>query len=108
MSLEEFDADPLELTLSPGDFMVGCTDGAFERFDAEGVIAGFGAFQQRVCQCHDLASPDAARETLASLDDLQDGPPDDDTVVLIVSMPVPVGRQPAANDPTGLTASTPT
>jgi serine phosphatase RsbU (regulator of sigma subunit) len=85
LSPEEFDAEPSTIQLEPGDSLVVCTDGAIERFNAEGTMAGFDAYCSHVGACEHRADPNAPADILRTLDSLQHGPPDDDTVLLIVS-----------------------
>ncbi len=84
---DSFDAEPITLHLSPGDAIVACTDGAFERFDENGVLGGFDEYRRHAEAIDAIGSIDAPAALLERLDALQAGPADDDTVVLIAALP---------------------
>ncbi len=83
---DEFDAEPITTHFEPGDALITCTDGAFERFDSKGTLAGFSTYQS-IIESSDTSSVAAPETMLAVLDTLQDGQVEDDTVVLIASLP---------------------
>ncbi len=89
---DDFDPEPRELSLTPGDTLVAFTDGAFECRDDRGAMLGLDALRDIIAlQARDARAPDSIMRAVR--DARRRAPANDDT--LIVSLRIHALGSPA-------------
>ena len=84
--LSDIDVTEEETDLSPGDVLVFYTDGVIEAKSPTGEMYGEVAFEPLLARCANLPAAEVALRIEESLERFRNGPPDDDTAYVVITL----------------------